>query len=542
MGEMKGLDAFVYARMKPVADICEYSFTCTYEEDLQQLEVNERWFEAPDGTTLFSIVRTPIAVTEYLNQAQLDAPKRYAEGDPELEGKGVNRPVPELSVLTYLNVERAQIERGGEAMDGGQHLYDDIMGNIHDPRGGEDAFIGIGANGESRSELTMECAKACFPRAVSLSVIYWQYSNYQKDLLGAEMGLDEWDKDFEKRDYEFSFSMVPLSWIGLIIAFAFSIDIFIVLFAVLGVLSIILSGAFYLNIRQSTRLETPPKFRMSSYLFLIMPPAISGVFIGSFPIFMVLWMWYIIIYGEVMLGIGDSVMMPSPIFEGETHYLMDNWPNHWKEKKLDPSTQEVTRHGRFGLAMLCVGMFCIVLSAKIFLPKRVSKREKGIEMKRDKQAQKETVWVPTLWKRSNFIFASVMMGLFSTILIELSFWSDFGDNVWYLIILFRPAGIILDLVIEGQLGESLLAAPLVATFSLCTDIVTLGSDNFLDFILCFIVEFGMLLFERCFWDPGFGMFFEVATEKMAELIAFIKKKMKLKGKSKIEEQAAREKV
>ena len=112
--------------------------------------------------------------------------------------------------------------------------------------------------------------------------------------------------------------------------------------------------------------------------------------------------------------------------------------------------------------------------------------------------------------------------------------------MWYLILLFRPAGIVLDLVIEGQLGESLLAAPLVATFSLCTDIVTLGSDNFLDFILCFIVEFGMLLFERCFWDPGFGMFFEVLTEKMAELLAFIKKKLKLKGKSKIEEQAARE--
>ena len=216
------------------------------------------------------------------------------------------------------------------------------------------------------------------------------------------------------------------------------------------------------------------------------------------------------------------------------NFLFDGWPNHWMEKKLEPANRDIVRHGRFGLVLLAVGMFCVVLSAKIFLPKRVSKREKEIEMKRDKQAQKETVWVPTLWKRSNFIFASVMMGLFSTILIELSFWSGFGDNVWYLILLFRPAGIILDLVIEGQLGESLLAAPLVATFSLCTDIVTLGSDNFLDFILCFIVEFGMLLFERCFWDPGFGMFFEVLTEKLAQLIAFIKKKLKLKGKSKIE--------
>ena len=142
-------------------------------------------------------------------------------------------------------------------------------------------------------------------------------------------------------------------------------------------------------------------------------------------------------------------------------------------KKLDPATIETTRHGRFGLAMLSCGMFCIVLSAKIFLPKRVSKREKEIEMKRDKQAQKETVWVPTLWKRSNFIFSSIMMALFSTILIELSFLvlvNTFG--IWLFV-----QGIVLDLVIEGQLAEALLAAPLVATFSLCTDIVTLGSDK-----------------------------------------------------------------
>ena len=112
--------------------------------------------------------------------------------------------------------------------------------------------------------------------------------------------------------------------------------------------------------------------------------------------------------------------------------------------------------------------------------------------------------------------------------------------VWYLILAFRPAGIVLDLVIEGQLAEALLAAPLVATFSLCTDIVTLGSDNFLDFILCFVVEFGMLLFERCFWDPGFGFVFDYAVEKGAEIVRLIKKKLKLKGKSKIEEQAERE--
>ena len=108
----------------------------------------------------------------------------------------------------------------------------------------EDAFIGVGANGESRGDLTMECAKACFLGRYHYLLPIGSLVTYEKSLLSAELGLDEWDKDFERRDYEFSFSMVPLSYIGLIIAFAFSFDIFIVLFIALGVISILISAAF----------------------------------------------------------------------------------------------------------------------------------------------------------------------------------------------------------------------------------------------------------------------------------------------------------
>merc|ERR1711981_257511 len=100
-----------------------------------------------------------------------------------------------------MNVEREIDVRGGDL--GGDepepmynvrgrdnHLYDDINNFIHYPKGGEDAFIPIGVNGETRSEITMECSSRCFPRSVSLGITYWQFSNYQKDLLSAELELD----------------------------------------------------------------------------------------------------------------------------------------------------------------------------------------------------------------------------------------------------------------------------------------------------------------------------------------------------------------
>jgi hypothetical protein len=532
---VNGLEPFLSGRMNPVADICNIGFDCVYEEDLIQPEVNERWFEASSGSTLFSIVRSPFAVTEFLNQAQLQNPKRYAEGDPLLDGLELQKVAKDLSLFGLMGMPPESYTRGGTDMLGGNHLSDDVYDNLHDYlRGGADAFIPIGVNGDSRDDLTMECAKLCYPREVSLSIEYWQLSKYEKTLLSAELELGDWHKDPTQIDYAFSFSMAPLNWVALIIAFAFTIDIFVFLFCVVGLLSIGVSALFYINVHMSTRLETPPKFRMSSYLALIAPPAVIGVLIGSTPIYVVLYLFNMLLYG------GIAPFNYEKPFESDTHFLLDNMPDHWKIKKLDPANIPATRHGRFGLVLLSTGLFCIVLSSKIFLPKRISKREKEIEMKRDKQAQKESVWVPTLWKRSNFMFASLMMGMFVTVLIELSFWGDFGTYVWFLILAFRPAGIILDLVIEGQLGEALLAAPLVATFSLGTDIVTLGSDDFMDFVLCFFVEFGMLLVERSFWDPGFGFIFDALTETLSNLASFIRSKLKLKGKSKVQEQAERE--
>ena len=121
---------------------------------------------------------------------------------------------------------------------------------------------------------------------------------------------------------------------------------------------------------------------------------------------------------------------------------MDGQPAHYMIEKIDPTTVEETRNARMGFALIMMGLFLIVFGGVLFLPKRVSKREMEVQLRRDKQAAKESVWVPTAWKRSNFVFATVGMCLYLVTLVNFHigmilehifgfFWLVFVQWVYY---------------------------------------------------------------------------------------------------------------
>ncbi|GMI35154.1 hypothetical protein TrCOL_g4743 [Triparma columacea] len=94
---------------------------------------------------------------------------------------------------------------------------------------------------------------------------------------------------------------------------------------------------------------------------------------------------------------------------------------HWMDPKVDPGRIQQAQFGRMGLAFLVMGMMCIFEGAHIFLPQRVSKREKQMKQKRVKNADKDGIWIPTVWKRSNMIYTSLMMVMILTFLVEFSY-------------------------------------------------------------------------------------------------------------------------
>jgi len=270
---------------------------------------------------------------------------------------------------------------------------------------------------------------------------------------------------------------------------------------------------------------------------IIVPPALIGVAVAIAPIAALLYTVRLLLYGSEIPWASDLHAQLRP---AETYFLMDSQPAHYMITKIDPLTVPNTRNARMAFTMIVLGLFLTIFGAYLYLPKRVSKREKEIEIKRDKQAQKESVWTPTTWKRSNFIFATVMTSIWLVTLCEFSYWDNFGTYIWYLLIGFRPMGILLDMIIEVLLMEALLCTPLSGTFWAVTGITTLGADDFMDFLLGFLVDFFIMLLERAYIDPYLGFVIDATIEKVSEGLDFIRTYFRLKGQSAADKKKAEE--
>jgi hypothetical protein len=51
------------------------------------------------------------------------------------------------------------------------------------------------------------------------------------------------------------------------------------------------------------------------------------------------------------------------------------------------------------------------------------------------------------------------------------------------------------------MGDSLLAAPFLVSIQMAELLITIGTQNFVEFTLCFLVEVLMLVFQRLFLYP-----------------------------------------
>jgi hypothetical protein len=178
------LSIFVKAgRMTGTSDICDASFTCRYEENLLQADVNPRWFEA-DGHGLFEIAQHPIEVTEFLQQTRMDR----EEGTPADFAAEYDRGSPED------DPHLSRILRGG-----GNTLFDDLVATY-----GPDILLGVAGDSEDgKGDLSFDCTRGCFPREVTFAVKYWQISPFRKKLISATVELNEYNKDPTDEEYTF---------------------------------------------------------------------------------------------------------------------------------------------------------------------------------------------------------------------------------------------------------------------------------------------------------------------------------------------------
>jgi hypothetical protein len=394
---------------------------------------------------------------------------------------------------------------------------------------GIDSFIPVAVTRQV-SGLQGECTRLCFPRLIRLEVAYYQTSQSLKRIIQAGLTFDQFDRDTTLDRYVFEILYYPLNYLELVIAFAFERETFIFLFTVVGFITLGATMVYWAFHRLIAR-SNASRFRFFPFFRIVTPPPVVGVVFAVVPI-------GIIIAGAWALIKGDSLLWPDRT--ADDVWLLDGLVGHYMQSKIDPRLTEGFRRGRLGLIILVMGFYLLFLGSRIFVPRLVSKRERDIEKSRDPSAEEENTWTPTLWKRSHMLFVSILFTLFLTLVVEFSFWQEYGTYIWYVIVSLKFMAMAADLVLEVILKEALLFAPLSTAFGIVQSMVTLGAANFADFLIGYAIGFGLAVAERVYIGPFMDAIIAASISFIGWSLTWARELSKLTRRRTLEEELLQE--
>jgi hypothetical protein len=505
-GDLLDSQPFAHRRrpfFEPLADHCYHELVCHYEEDLPNEGVTMRWMEAKSGTHLFYIYKNALAYSSF--------------------------------------------RAGAEAM---KELY------IED----EDALIPVIVNRDAASEempAGTECTYGCFPRSVTLVLQYYQKNVREKTLIRAEMVYETFDFNSNDTSYMLNFELQPLSYFYLIKFFAIETEVYFGLFTLIGIFSVLVTIVVYILNRIFCR--TNAFFRFLPYIKVSIPALVNGFVLGVAPTLWSLFLVDIILWGNICYEIQKLVLSTASVAGANSavkeQLTIAYWFFDWipvsfndlwgrsdiadaiaNQEMLDFDRNNVVtvRLQRMGLAFLIIAMYHLYTGVRIFLPKRVSKRETELMLSRDKMSANEDVWHPTVWKRSNMLFTSIVLAAGSMFIVELSYWEEYFDYFYYFMFFFKVIGFFVEMAIENQLKETLLVAPLACAFSLVMGLVMFGASDFIDFLMGYILGYFMAIFERIYFGPYFGHFVDFVTGILLKLVVFARKTFRIHRRTAVE--------
>ena len=438
--DVKAIGPSDFMEFYPIADWCERRLHCSFEEDLLKLDVKPRWFEAEQGTSLFSIIRDPIDYFQYTGR------------DSSTSG----------------------------ADDGGGQRFIDSIDTLQ-------TFVPAKVDRSPALNVHGGCAAgSCFPRKVTVDISYQQVDVHSKRIVQVKVLFDKFDKDASNDSYELQVKFYALNYQELVIKFAFSHELFLLLFTQIGVGTVVAAFIYWVVVRLTTNLESPPKLRLSGFLWLTFPPALGGFLLGLVPISIVTSVVFYLMKGYL-------IFTPDTDPEGRRWLFPSSTRLHYSDVTIDPDELQSTRQGRTGLAFVTMALVSLYFTSKMFVPKSTSSN-----IMTEQQVNHRAL---VNWKRGNLICSSIVMSLFLVIIVEWSFWGSFGTYIWEAIIFMKVLSIFVGSVVDKQLGEALLSAPVMTAMGLVQGIVTMSANDFMDFLLSYIVGFRFLILERMYVGP-----------------------------------------
>jgi hypothetical protein len=334
------------------------------------------------------------------------------------------------------------------------------------------------------------------PRQISFSIQYHQISIGEKTIIQAEISQGLFDTDATNSNYELIIEFSPLDYFGVINLFAFPANVYAILFVVIGVLNVMITYAIWFIHRIFTRLKYPPKFKFRSYVGLIVPPAIYGLTALLVPLFAVLYVLNFVLVEKQYFDSFDSDMA-----------------NLGSLAEIILTEDEITlgRSGRIGTCFMSLAMYMMYWGTQLLIPPRRKQTSAPKALSAEEEGDvmvQSGYWRPKDWKRSHFFSASALLAVMFMFVIEFSYADIFGEEIWFIIVGMKFAGIFLEIYLRKQMQEVLLVIPMITAVNIVTFVVTLGADSFTDFVSSYFIEFGMMIVERIHLDSIMDTFIE----------------------------------
>jgi len=427
----------------PVADKCNQTITCRYEEPLLIPDKNQiRWYEIKQLRTIYYITRNSMTVSNF----------QKADDSNEYETYYANK------------------------------LANDL-----------DSFIPVTIKGENSSG---------FPHLVTYSIAYKQENLTTKILVSLHIQLSNYTSDNTTYTLKISFS--PMIYNQLLNNFQFSYWYYFILFIGIALTLVLLAFVTYLlNVFIIRKKYLPIKLKQFFEATLEAP--LLGAALGQLPAVALIGFSYLMRYFPLksnatqwnLLGISETADQQSINSQGRSgacfligslilssigSKMMISKP----KAKEQPRLKEIEKVKQLNnLKML-----------------KENDDEDEVELS-DREFDASTDFNSIIKnKKRYFIFNILFFALGMMYLLKFSFTKVFQNNVIY----FQLSLVLIEILLEQILTrvvvkEALLVSPLLTSLMVTEFVMTLGSSSFLGFIISYYIEHMLAIVTRIYLEP-----------------------------------------
>lgn len=132
-------------------------------------------------------------------------------------------------------------------------------------------------------------------------------------------------------------------------------------------------------------------------------------------------------------------------------------------------------------------------------------------------------WKYLHWKRSLLVIAVVAIIVIETCKVFLSFSSIYANNLWYWLSVNKLWNSLVCMFLQKTLKEVMLINPISVALDCVENLITWGSATFLDFLVSYLFNLGIQMFERTYFTHMMGIILSFLENTWEKLRNYLKK-------------------